>query len=77
MLKNILILLLKLLNNINFEIIKMIDFERTNPKYLYFEHQHLTIKEFKQAVELLDQKGFDFVTDKTDTFAFKKGLSVD
>ena len=61
----------------DFEIIKMIDFEKTNPKYLYFEHQHLTIKEFKEAIALLDMKGFDYVTDKTDTFAFKKGLTID
>lgn len=61
----------------DYEILKMIDFERTNPKYVYFEHQHLSINEFKEAVNMLESKGFDFVTDKTDTFAFKRGLSID
>ncbi|MEL7147709.1 MAG: FkbM family methyltransferase [Bacteroidota bacterium] len=61
----------------DFEILKMIDFKRTQPTYLYFEHQHLSIKEFKEAVAMLKQNGFDYVTDKTDTFAFPSGSSID
>ena len=61
----------------DFEILKMIDFNRTKPTYLYFEHQHLTIREFKEAVNLLASHGFDYVTDKTDTFAFPAGASLD
>lgn len=61
----------------DFEILKMIDFNRTKPTYLYFEHQHLSIKEFKEAISLLETHGFDFVTDKTDTFAFPAGTPID
>jgi len=56
----------------DYEILKMIDFGKTQPDYVYFEHQHLSIADWNEALKLLKSHGFDYFLDKTDTFAYKK-----
>ena len=55
----------------DYEILKMIDLEKISPDYIYFEHNHLSISDWKDAIAMLEGHDYQFYLDKTDTFAFK------
>ena len=55
----------------DYEIIKMIDFERVKPLIIHFEHGHLPIEQFEECLEVLIKQGYAIsVEDGGDTTAY-------
>ncbi len=54
----------------DFEIIKMIDFNKIKPKMIKFEHAHLSEDNMNAAKKLLIMHGYKFKKDKQDFFAY-------
>ncbi len=58
----------------DFEIIKLIPFERFEIDLIMYEHVHLTNEDYKDSIRILKDKGLILKRFHTDTIAIKKGL---
>lgn len=58
----------------DFEILKMIDFNKYLPNFIKFEHCNLTTSDYRAAKKLLKQKGYFLFEIGNDTIAMKKKL---
>jgi len=54
-------------------ILESIDFERLNPKMVFFEHRHNTREERNRIIGWLDSFGYSILEEEHDTFAWKRG----
>lgn len=55
----------------DFAILESIDFDRLNPRMVYFEHRHNTRAERDRIIGWLDSFGYQILEEKYDTFAWK------
>ena len=55
----------------DYEILKMIDFSRTMPAIIRFEHQHLPRADWNAAISLLVGTGYRILEEPTDTTAYR------
>lgn len=55
----------------DYEILKMVDFNRFSPKVINFESLHLSDSDRKQCEEMLTGMGYHFFRTKSDTTAYK------
>lgn len=58
----------------DFEIIKLINFNRLKLDLIIFEHLHLKKSDYKQALNLLKSNGFKLFTDEGNTIGLAKSL---
>lgn len=56
----------------DFEIIKMVDFNKYSPKLINYESVHLNASDRAQCESLLKEKGYLLLNNKADTYAIKK-----
>jgi FkbM family methyltransferase len=56
----------------DFEIIKMVDFDKYSPKLINYESVHLNTSDKAQCESLLKEKGYVLFNNKADTYAIKK-----
>lgn len=54
----------------DFEIIKMIDFEKVKPRIIHYEHKHLGRKAREQCVKLLTRNRYKIAQELIDTIAY-------
>lgn len=54
----------------DFEVIKMIDFDKIKPSIIHYEHDHLSIDDTKSCLELLVKQGYKILSEKNDTIAY-------
>lgn len=54
----------------DFEIIKLIDFQKTKPVMILYEHKHITGEEQLECQEYLKEKGYKIIIQAGDTFAY-------
>lgn len=54
----------------DYEIIKLLDFSKTKPHILHFEHGHLTEEDFEECLNLLIQNGYSIAVEQRDTTAY-------
>jgi len=54
----------------DYEIIKMIDFERTKPSIIHFEHKHLSVTDLDECVDWLIKEGYRIGVDLYDLTAY-------
>ena len=55
----------------DFAIVQSIDFERLQPKMIYFEHRHATQTQRRELKTLLQAHGYQILEEDHDTFAWK------
>ncbi|MEX0780143.1 MAG: FkbM family methyltransferase [Balneolales bacterium] len=53
----------------DYEIIKMINFNKFKPEIILFEHKHLSIADYKKAMALMKRHNYRLYTEKNDTLA--------
>ncbi len=58
----------------DYEVLKLIAFEKLDIGLLMFEHKHLSVPDYKKAIRLLRQEGFVVGITDVDSIALKKGL---
>lgn len=59
----------------DYEIIKMIDFDKIKPALIHFEHKHLSSNLYRECIKLLESKGYEILEKRADTAAiFHSGL---
>ncbi len=56
----------------DFEIIKMVDFNKYSPKLINYESVHLNASDRAQCESLLKEKGYQLINNKADTYAIKE-----
>jgi FkbM family methyltransferase len=56
----------------DFEIIKMVDFERSPPAIIRYEHSHLSTADRRACLALLAGHGYRFVSEKHDVMAYRQ-----
>jgi len=56
----------------DFEILKMIDFEKVQPRIVRYEQHHMTSRQQSEAIEMLAERDYRFVVDKMDVLALHK-----
>jgi FkbM family methyltransferase len=57
----------------DYEILKMIDFDRFRPKVIHFEHSHLTLDDRATCYKMLLRASYDVATWYSDTTAWRLG----
>jgi len=55
----------------DFEIIKMIPFEKINPSIILFEHKHLSKKDFNESLKMLTNLGYKHFLTRDDFLFYK------
>ena len=62
----------------DFAIVQSIDFQRLQPKMIYFEHRHMTRAQRDELIALLSPQGYQILEEEHDTFAWtSKEVAVD
>lgn len=57
----------------DYEIIKMINLPRFNPEIILFEHKHLPLETYKEAISYLKGRNYKLYSEKNDTLAILRG----
>lgn len=58
----------------DYEIIKLIDFEKYKPCILIFEHKHLSVSDYKNCLNLLKQSNYVVRLNSGDTIAYQSSF---
>jgi FkbM family methyltransferase len=58
----------------DYEIIKLIDFEKYKPSILIFEHKHLSVSDYKNCLDLLKQFNYVVRLNSGDTIAYQSSF---
>ena len=61
----------------DFEIIKLIDFNKSKPNIIIFEHKHLSasVEDYKYCLSFLKNESYVFRINSGDTMAYQKKIS--
>ncbi len=54
----------------DYELIKLVPFQKVRPKMILYEHKHLSISDIKECRSFLIKHGYNLLETDTDTFAY-------
>ena len=60
----------------DFEILKLIDFEKLDLSIVIFEYVHLSVSDFAKSLKLMKSNGFEVFTSNLDIVCVKKTLKL-